>query len=42
MKYAVETDLVAMKKYGERRYNSVILDLGTRWRLVVSFTPFPI
>jgi hypothetical protein len=24
---------------GELRYNSTILDLGTRWRLVVSITP---
>jgi hypothetical protein len=27
---------------GERRYSSAILDLGTRWRYVVSFTPWPL
>jgi hypothetical protein len=27
----------AMKTYGEWRYSSSILDLGTRWRCVVSF-----
>jgi hypothetical protein len=27
---------------GEWRYSSTILDLGTRWRLVVSFTPMPL
>jgi hypothetical protein len=25
----------------EWRYNATILDLGTRWRLVVSFMPRP-
>jgi hypothetical protein len=24
---------------GEWKYNSILLDLGIRWRLVVSFTP---
>jgi hypothetical protein len=28
-----------MKTYGEWRYSSTFLDLGTRWRRVVSFTP---
>jgi hypothetical protein len=32
----------AMKTYGEWRYGSTILDLGTRWRSVVSFTPLPL
>jgi hypothetical protein len=27
---------------GEWRYNSTILYLGTRWRLLVSFTPLPL
>jgi hypothetical protein len=31
-----------MKTYGERRYSTTILDLGTRWRWVVSFTPRPL
>jgi hypothetical protein len=31
-----------MKTYGEWRYSSTILDLGTRWRWVVSFTPLPL
>jgi hypothetical protein len=26
----------------EKRYSSTILDLGTRWRSVVSFTPRPL
>jgi hypothetical protein len=30
-----------MKTY-EWRYSSTILDLGTRWRRVVSFTPMPL
>jgi hypothetical protein len=29
----------AMKTYGRVRYSSIILDLGTRWRWVVRFTP---
>jgi hypothetical protein len=32
----------AMKMYWECRYNSTILDLGTRWRCVVSFTSLPL
>jgi hypothetical protein len=31
-----------MKTYGEWRYSSTILDLGTSWRWVVSFTPRPL
>jgi hypothetical protein len=32
-----------MKIYmGEWRYSSTIINLGTRWRLVVSFTPLPL
>jgi hypothetical protein len=31
-----------MKAYGEWRYSSTILDLGTGWRRVVSFTPRPL
>jgi hypothetical protein len=27
---------------GEWRYSVIILDLGTRWRRVVSFTPLPL
>jgi hypothetical protein len=27
---------------GERRYSSTILDLGTRWKCVVSFTSLPL
>jgi hypothetical protein len=27
---------------GKWRYSSTILDLSTRWRLVVSFTPLPL
>jgi hypothetical protein len=27
---------------GEWRYSSTLLDLGTRWRLVVSFMPLPL
>jgi hypothetical protein len=30
-----------MKMYGEWRYSSTILNLGTRWMWVVSFTPRP-
>jgi hypothetical protein len=30
-----------MQIYWECRYNSIILDLGTRWRGVVSFMPLP-
>jgi hypothetical protein len=30
------------KRMGERRYSSTILDFGTRWRWVVSFTPLPL
>jgi hypothetical protein len=29
----------AMKTYGEWKYSSTILDIGTRWRWVVSFMP---
>jgi hypothetical protein len=32
----------AMKTYGEWSYSSTILDLGTRWRRAVSFTPHPL
>jgi hypothetical protein len=32
----------AMKTYGEWKYSSTILDLGTRWRQVISFTPRPL
>jgi hypothetical protein len=28
-----------MKSYGECRYISISLDLGSRWRSVISFTP---
>jgi hypothetical protein len=28
-----------MKTYGEWRYSFTILDLGTRWRWVISLTP---
>jgi hypothetical protein len=31
-----------MKTCGEWRYSSAILDLGTSWRLVVSFTAKPL
>jgi hypothetical protein len=31
-----------MKTYGEWSYSSTILDLGTRWRSVVSFKPLPL
>jgi hypothetical protein len=31
-----------MKMYGKWRYNSTILDFGTKWRWVVSFTPLPL
>jgi hypothetical protein len=31
-----------MKTYGEWRYSSTFLDLDTRWRWVVSFTPLPL
>jgi hypothetical protein len=31
-----------MKIYGECRYTSAILDLGTRWKRVVSFRPRPL
>jgi hypothetical protein len=31
-----------MKTYGEWRYSSTILDPGTRWRWVISFTPRPL
>jgi hypothetical protein len=31
-----------MKTYGEYRYSTKILDLGTRWKWVVSFTPRPL
>jgi hypothetical protein len=32
-----------MKRYmGEWRYSSTVLDIGTRWRWVVSFTPRPL
>jgi hypothetical protein len=31
-----------MKTYGKWRYSSTILDLGTSWRWVVSFTPLPL
>jgi hypothetical protein len=27
---------------GEWRYRSIILDLGTRWRIVAYFTPRPL
>jgi hypothetical protein len=27
---------------GEWRYNSTILDLSTRWRCVISYTPLPL
>jgi hypothetical protein len=30
------------RRVGEWRYSSTILDLGTRWRYVVSFTPRPL
>jgi hypothetical protein len=30
------------RRMGECRYSSTILDLGTRWRLEVSFTPRPL
>jgi hypothetical protein len=29
----------AMKTYGKCRYSSTIIDLGTRWKCVISFTP---
>jgi hypothetical protein len=29
----------AIKTYGEWRYSSIILDLGIKWRRLVSFTP---
>jgi hypothetical protein len=32
----------AMKTYGKWRYSSIILNLGTRWRWVVSLTPLPL
>jgi hypothetical protein len=32
----------AMKAYGEWRYSSIILELGTRWRWMVNFTPLPL
>jgi hypothetical protein len=31
-----------MKTYGEWRYSSTILHVGTRWRWTVSFTPLPL
>jgi hypothetical protein len=31
-----------MKAYREWRYSSTILDLGSRWKLVVSFTSRPL
>jgi hypothetical protein len=31
-----------MKAYGEGRYSSTVIDLCTRWRCVVSFTPRPL
>jgi hypothetical protein len=31
-----------MKKYGEWRCTSTILDLGTRWARVASFKPLPL
>jgi hypothetical protein len=31
-----------MKTYAEWSYNYAILDLGTRWKWVVSFTPLPL
>jgi hypothetical protein len=34
--------VVAQDVWGERRYISTILDLGTRWRWAVSFTPRPL
>jgi hypothetical protein len=30
------------RHFGERRYSSSILDLGTRWRRMVGFTPRPL
>jgi hypothetical protein len=27
---------------GELRFSATILDLGTRWRRVISFTPLPL
>jgi hypothetical protein len=35
-------NLCAMKAYGEWRYCSTILNLDTRWRLVVNFTLLPL
>jgi hypothetical protein len=29
-------------RHGEKRYSATFLDLGTRWRWVVSFTPLPL
>jgi hypothetical protein len=31
-----------MKTYGKWRYSSTILEISTRWRLVVKFTPLPL
>jgi hypothetical protein len=31
-----------MDPYGGRRYSSIILDLDTRWKAVVSFTRLPL
>jgi hypothetical protein len=32
----------AIRMYGEWSYSSIILELGIRWRRVVSFTPLPL
>jgi hypothetical protein len=42
LKVKLSLDLLkhcVMKTYGEWRYSSTILDLGTRWRWMVSITP---
>jgi hypothetical protein len=31
-----------MKTYGRAEYSSTVLDVGSRWRLAVSFTPRPL
>jgi hypothetical protein len=34
-----DDEIHALKMYGKWNYTSIILNLGTRWRWVVSFTP---
>jgi hypothetical protein len=38
----LKLSLYSMKMYGRWKYSSTILDLGTNWRRVVSFTPRPL